>query len=819
MGIAAIFKRPKATTSSGTLNDSEVSANRRRQAKRSSAPSGDIKQRSESKKGVSRSTSSAAKRRHRTAAQPIDDCEDLPTPDNSVSESNNIRAQNSALPQPNQQPNQQPLDNLGLSLYSIRTPPPDLLAHQMKELDPFADSPPPPALTNFEDPVYIPPLTLTETLAYEYTAPSQPATQPATAVRATASASYGGSFGSSKPALSPTGNTASGGMDLLSEFNATYNYLFGTLPPDTVATPHNVSALADGQFSTATNSGPTALSCQTKYHSGSTAPALSGLLSPVSDKSGKSNTNHTQRGAGKANARCDSDYASSVDEKTGTSVSDRDSSEGDSESMSSGAQRDEERRREDEERRAVEQRNRRREQLKQQVAFERMKERHRRQVVSPTSGPKSIARWQQDASMNATIGNGLGSGNDTFTAAQSAFAQDTLHASYGTINRGYVAGAIHHSVSNQGYVAHGGGPVANALYSNAQANASMPNVGTNLHDTQFAANQTPAHGTPMSPQRLPAMDPFAAATCARMTGQQIQQVNGIYYMMPGQPGSVPGPMLPPQAAAPLSTIPTHPEAPSYPVKLAMKTKKQSNPYLSDSSDDDDNDASSLNDSESNDSSVTGNLDYEYAASPVGFDKASSQPTHPAPLVTNKSESGSSSSDSGVITVSRTGSQPMLADDDRTVVRDSGTSDASSDLSNNSQSSSKRQVRFNETVSVVFNTRNSITEDDLDSKSAQIIGYESDNSSNASVEFAMSAASRPATGHGMATKSSLKKPALDVAKFANDDAFDAGNAYSSLRYQMPIDISPHAAAYWDLGDTATALNSNPIQPEVQCSFEP
>ncbi|KAJ1929767.1 hypothetical protein EC988_010081, partial [Linderina pennispora] len=219
------------------------------------------------------------------------------------------------------------------------------------------------------------------------------------------------------------------------------------------------------------------------------------------------------------------------------------------------------------------------------------------------------------------------------------------------------------------------------------------------------------------------MDPFAAATCARMTGQQIQQVNGIYYMMPGQPVSVPGPMLPPQAAAPLSTIPTQPEAPSYPVKLAMKTKKQSNPYLSDSTEDDDNDASSLNDSESNDSSVTSNLEYEYAASPpVGFDKASSQPTHPAPLVTNKNESGSSSSDSGVITVSRTGSQPMLADDDRTVVRDSGTSDTSSDLSNNSQSSSKRQVRFNETVSVVFNTRNSITEDDLDSKSAQIVGY-------------------------------------------------------------------------------------------------
>ncbi|KAJ1936419.1 hypothetical protein EC988_008200, partial [Linderina pennispora] len=83
MGIAAIFKRPKATTSSGTLNDSEVSANRTRQTKRGSAPSGDIKQRSESKKGVSRSTSSAAKRRHRTATQPIDDCEDLPTPDNS----------------------------------------------------------------------------------------------------------------------------------------------------------------------------------------------------------------------------------------------------------------------------------------------------------------------------------------------------------------------------------------------------------------------------------------------------------------------------------------------------------------------------------------------------------------------------------------------------------------------------------------------------------------------------------------------------------------------------------------------------------------
>ncbi|KAJ1931803.1 hypothetical protein FBU59_006591, partial [Linderina macrospora] len=93
------------------------------------------------------------------------------------------------------------------------------------------------------------------------------------------------------------------------------------------------------------------------------------------------------------------------------------------------------------------------------------------------------------------------------------------------------------------------------------------------------------------------------------------------------------------------------------------------------------------------------------------------------------------------------------------------------------------------------------------KNSAGIGYDSDNSSNASVKFVVQAANRPATARGKVAKSSLKKPALDLAKFASDDAFDAGNAYGHTRYQMPIDIAPHVAAYWDSGDQDTALNSN------------
>ncbi|KAJ1937942.1 hypothetical protein FBU59_004601, partial [Linderina macrospora] len=493
-------------------------------------------------------------------------------------------------------------------------------------------------------------------------------------------------------------------MDLLSEFNSTYNYLFGTLPSDTVATPHNVSTLSDSQFNAAaTAAAPTVLPRLVQNNGGSTAPGLGALLSPISDNGRKNNQKNARGNADKGNTRSDSDYGSSADEKVGNdSTSESGASESDTDSASSEAQREKERRREEEERKAAEQRSRRREQLKQQVAFERMKERHRRQVVSPKSGPKTIARWQQDASMSAVIGSGFGSGNDTFPSVQSAIAQDALHASSGTINRGYMAGVIQHSASNQGYAVPGGGLAAHGLYSNTLANASLPNIGANFQDAQFAANQTLAHGTPLSPQRLPAMDPSLAANYSHVSGQQIQQVNGAYYMALG---AVSGPLSPQQVssvATPLPPASVQQGPPAYPVKLASVVKKPKNLYLSDSSEDD-NETSSLSGSDSNTGSNTDSIDFEYDAPDAAAarsDKAGSKAANPARVATDCGESGFTSSDSGVIDVSRKGSRVMLADDDRTddrtVVRDSSSSDALSDLSSNSQSSSKRQVRFNET---------------------------------------------------------------------------------------------------------------------------
>ncbi|KAJ2896556.1 hypothetical protein GGI21_005033, partial [Coemansia aciculifera] len=219
------------------------------------------------------------------------------------------------------------------------------------------DSPPPRPLTDFEDPVYIPPLTLAATLVDDYGAMgagSNSATNSATV--ATAS-TFSRSF-----------TAPSNSLDLLSDFTASYNYLFGTLPSDT------------------------------------------GMLSPASTQ-----------GAGVASSTIATANIPDIKIKEKEEEEEEEEEEEDvvsskpssiSEDSALLRELDEERRKEDE-RKAAEQRNRRRELIKQQVAFERMKERHRRQYPGQqqqqqqvVSAHNSVARWQKESASNAAINRG-----------------------------------------------------------------------------------------------------------------------------------------------------------------------------------------------------------------------------------------------------------------------------------------------------------------------------------------------------------------------------------------------------------------------------
>ncbi|KAJ1795983.1 hypothetical protein LPJ59_004023, partial [Coemansia sp. RSA 2399] len=152
--------------------------------------------------------------------------------------------------------------------------------------------------------------------------------------------------------------------DFLSEFNATYNYIFGSPPSESVLQSQTSQAAQDN-----------------------------GLLSPSSV------TRAPSEGRPKAgSASEDEDYATAMGSDDGSSSDEDGNSAADSDSVQDKELEDE--RRKDEERKAAELRSRRREMIKQQVAFERMKERHRRQYPGqqPTPGPhNSVMRWQKES--------------------------------------------------------------------------------------------------------------------------------------------------------------------------------------------------------------------------------------------------------------------------------------------------------------------------------------------------------------------------------------------------------------------------------------
>ncbi|KAJ2582370.1 hypothetical protein GGH95_001573 [Coemansia sp. RSA 1836] len=639
MGISAIFKRPKATSSSSQASTDESikdGHHRPRHIKRRPTASGDRSSEERVRPAVPApapklSSKSATRIISRTPS--ASDIEEPLTPEDSLSAGRrSSRTRSSAtknIAALGAPPAKLQTDSGLFSLYRLTTPPMDFATPQLREIDPFEDSPPPRPLTDFEDPVYIPPLTLAATLVDDYIG-SNSATN-ATTLATTSGPATASTFSRSSTAAAAAGNS----MDLLSEFNASYNYLFGTLPSD--------SALAASTYDTSTSNvlgrasaTPAATTTPPRQNAKYARTTDTGLLSPVSAQTVGS-------GSSAANA---------PDESAEEEEEDAASLESSSPSEDSAVLRElDEERRKEEERKAAEQRNRRRELIKQQVAFERMKERHRRQYPGqqqPVSTHNSVARWQKESA--------------------SAVAPQAMYAS----NRGYSQALPPHHTANQPHVA---APHGSASFPNLQANASMPNMAY-MADPQYATFPRHKH------QGFPLID----AAAARAGTHSAPFVGHA----------------PPASGYQMQPLQLQPPAPSaHPVKLASMPQRAKNPYLSDSSNDDvDDDGSDSDDLTS-----------------IGSSDISCDP----PLEPREPGTASLGITSASTRVPRSVSQPISP---------SGRSDASSDTSAKSQSSSIRRVRFHETVSVVFNTRHTVAGEDLEQDA-----HESDNdSSNASIDL-------------------------------------------------------------------------------------
>ncbi|KAJ2521294.1 hypothetical protein GGI11_002055, partial [Coemansia sp. RSA 2049] len=166
--------------------------------------------------------------------------------------------------------------------------------------------------------------------------------------------------------------------NFLGEFNATYSYFFGSPPSESILE----SQIAKGGYK---------------------LPQDSGLLSPSSvaratpDEKPRSNPTTSE----------EEGFETAVGSDDGSSSDEDDNSADDSSADSSSSVHDEaleEERRKEEERKAAELRSRRREVIKQQVAFERMKERHRRQYPGQQSSSglhNNVARWQKESARAA----------------------------------------------------------------------------------------------------------------------------------------------------------------------------------------------------------------------------------------------------------------------------------------------------------------------------------------------------------------------------------------------------------------------------------
>ncbi|KAJ2784337.1 hypothetical protein GGI15_002284, partial [Coemansia interrupta] len=775
-----IKRRP--TTSDGSPNEKKPSgldpASRKNGRAPTSAPANDVHS---GKPKTGRVVSeSRAHRSTRKFIQPISlesasDVDDLPTPERSIDENygtyysrgskkTQSRPANKTAPAKSQ--NKQTDDSL-LGLYRLTTPPLDSRAQQL-DRDPFEDSPPPRPLTDFEDPVYIPPLTLAATLVDDYgmTDIGGFGSSPVSGTAGGAVRNTRGSGGASVPAVSRTSTAATatssasgtkagaGNADFLSDFNATYNYFFGSLPSDAVTSTLVTSDSGARVAPDATSRG--------------------GMLSPMSTDVSRKPLKDDE-GDGSAN-ESDSDGSDGS-----SSGSDSDAEAGNANSEAEREQ--EEERRKEEERKAAELRTRRREQLKQQVAFERMKERHRRQYPSQSAGaaPNNIARWQKESA------NAVG-----LTA--STYGQTALNASHATINRGYAQGSQAQASTAAPAPAHGNGG-----YNGLHTNTSMPNIGYSAESQYVSGGSATLSASIQRPGAQPLHQPLLIDTSG---ASRAVAINGYHYNGYGslphsaQASSGGYPPLPHQNSF-LQMHMQHQQmqplaessAPStHPVKLAMTPKSSKNPYLSDSSNDDASDTNSHLDSD--DLSSIGSSDISCDAPPAE-DVPVKLPTEPvAPPAAHKI------SEADGVPMSRSISQPAMPHSSAGGSQ-TAASDSSSETSVKSQSSSKRHVRFHETVSVVFSARNSTTEDDV----ANSMYDSGDDSSNASVDLNPRAVRSTADA-------STRSARPGQSGYHQDEAFDDAGGFSHSRYQLPPTFTAPigSGVQWYDGDSTTVTNS-------------
>ncbi|PIA14947.1 hypothetical protein COEREDRAFT_93587 [Coemansia reversa NRRL 1564] len=708
MGISAIFKRSKVVESS----DSFVEVPKARHIKRrqtepsysSSKPSAIGRSRSSGSHAIrsvkdaeaesrgtaltQRGTSKYTKSADVSTELSIDE---LPTPDDSLDEGSTRRHLRDKILAPKEQTtvpatshNARPSDkrpaqanNDVFGMRNLKALQQETWAARHKELDPFEDSPPRRPLTDFEDPTYIPPLTLAATLFDDY--------------------SYMGSLGGTTGAAGGNGHyhpSAAGGdstttkdlgsgtLDFLGDFNATYSALFGTPPSTTLAASDRLRSPDNTQ--------------QSNTHS-------DGLLSPASTRQSKTPS------------------------PVGEMASDDERSELSAESGSTGGSSSGEppelveERRKEEERKAAEQRSRRREVIKQQVAFERMKERHRRQRPEPTSAPFGrIARWQSEAAVAATVDHPQP-------------AQGTLYASSTAISRGYVPQQ----------------PRTGTLGAAQYASASMPSIARDVN-TPLVQRQPhfPLLVDTATARETAVLGPQMSSMLASPLTAPALHTNRGFHSAPAVSGahtSISG------------TTPPQPRA-AHPVRLASMPQSTKNAYLSDSSGDNVSDVSSLGGSD--DTSGSSSVDAFYSAASSAA-TASIAEARVAPVFTG----------------STVGSTPLPS----ALQRTSSGNDSSSEGSAMSQSSSKRRVRFQETVSVVFNTHHSIAEDDHNCLN------DSDNdSSNASINMSVAPHSINAPDTDRCSPICANDPAPGAS--AADDAFDDAGAIGHSRYRIPASVA-------------------------------
>ncbi|KAJ2762382.1 hypothetical protein H4S06_000690 [Coemansia sp. BCRC 34490] len=662
------------------------------------------------------------------------------------------------------------------------------------------ESPPRRPLTNFEDPIYIPPLTLATTLVDEYgiagasVRHNNPAFSLAAAAAATPEKLAG--FGATR---SNHGQEADSPQspepyNFLGEFNATYSYFFGSPPSESILE----SQIAKGGYK---------------------LPQDSGLLSPSSvaratpDEKPRSNPTASE----------EEGFETAVGSDDGSSADEDDNSADGSSADGSSSVRDEaleEERRKEEERKAAELRSRRREVIKQQVAFERMKERHRRQYPGQQSSSglhNNVARWQKESA------RAVGNISSIPSAQNMPKPQSVLYASNSTINRGgHASGTAQPSIQQPfGNVmgsgqrgAHSSGVIPGSLlHMGANASSSMPNM--TAYSMQFQQQPAQMHDHIQHGFHQNAQDTVPIQVGASGGGNihpnhvlGVQADNTGYQTMPVLHNSQVQ-VLNASSEPAVSALP-------HPVKLASTPKKIRNPYLSDSSDG--SDATSTSSSGSSSDLPNGDNNSSDEISSAGGSDISCESI---PLVVDHKLRGFSNNNTDSARLKAESNVDSLAGDSEVGAASrlhKTVSDSSSDASAKSQSSSKRRVRFHETVSVVFNTRRSIAEEDTENDA-----YGSDsNSSDASMDVSIDcitdhqAANRSTSSHAETRSGNSNRGSAD-------EAFDSENSLNHARYYIPA-FPSHAqlqgsGVSWLESDAKNATSSKSTSEQSSRNISP